>query len=118
MMEYRHPVARSKAVRFFICRRDGLVRRTIHRKPVGHPAARLIRWVISATCLSSCTVPSWSTAACQAAAGSIAMARSSAPVMAQPQLNSAVRHREESDSRCVISSWLAPAPVPTCTSRR
>jgi len=29
--EYRHPVAFSKAVRFFSCRRDGFVRRTIHR---------------------------------------------------------------------------------------
>jgi hypothetical protein len=25
MMEYRHPVARSKAVRFLACRRDGLL---------------------------------------------------------------------------------------------
>ena len=40
MMEYRQPVARSKAVRFLACRRDGLVRRTIHRSPAGHPAAR------------------------------------------------------------------------------
>jgi hypothetical protein len=30
MMEYRQPVARSKAVRFLACRRDGLERRTIH----------------------------------------------------------------------------------------
>ena len=34
-MEYRQPVARSKAVRFLACRRDGLVRRTIHRSPAG-----------------------------------------------------------------------------------
>jgi hypothetical protein len=70
MMEYRQPVARSKAVRFLICRRDGLVRRTIHRRPSGQPAALLSRCVISATCLSSCTTPSWSTAVCQALAGS------------------------------------------------
>jgi hypothetical protein len=65
MTEHRLPVARSKAVRFFICRHDGFVRRTIHRKP----AARLSRWVISATCLSCCTMPSWSTTAHHAAAG-------------------------------------------------
>jgi hypothetical protein len=41
MIEYRHPVTFSWAVRFFICRRDGLVRRTIHRSPSGHPAARV-----------------------------------------------------------------------------
>ena len=109
MMEYRQPVAFSKAVRFFACRRDGLVRRTIHRSPSGQPAARLVRWVISATCLSSCTTPSWSTAACQAA-GSSPIACSSASVIAQPQVNSTVRRREASDSRWLISSWLAPAP--------
>jgi hypothetical protein len=43
MMAYRHPVARSKAVSFFAWRRAGLVRRTIHRKPCGQPAALLIR---------------------------------------------------------------------------
>ena len=76
MMEYRQPAARSKAVRFLDCRREGFVRRTIHRRPSAR-AARLIRWVISATCLSSCTTPSWSTAACQAAAGSRGIACSS-----------------------------------------
>jgi len=35
MMEYRQPVAFSKAVGFLACRRDGLVRRTIHRSPAG-----------------------------------------------------------------------------------
>src|SRR3954469_4568843 len=30
MIEYRQPVARSKAVRFLACRRNGLERRTIH----------------------------------------------------------------------------------------
>ena len=39
MMEYRQPVAFSKAVRFLACLREGLVRRTIHRKPCGQPAA-------------------------------------------------------------------------------
>jgi hypothetical protein len=53
-------------VRFLACRRDGLVRRTIHRRPGGQFPARLIRRVISATAVFSCTVPSWSTAACQA----------------------------------------------------
>ena len=110
MMEYRQPVALSKAVRFLACRREGLVRRTIHRSPAGQPAARLIRWVISATCLSSCTAPSWSTAACQADAGSSLIACSSASVIIQPQVNSTVRRRDDSDSRWVISSWLAPAP--------
>src|SRR5216683_5644467 len=108
MMEYRHPVARSKAVRFPACRREGLVRRTTHRSPEGHPAARLVRWVISATCLSSCTAPSWSTAACQAVTGSSLIACSSAPVMAQPQVNSTVRRLDDNDSRWVMSSWLAP----------
>ena len=117
MMEYRQPVARSKAVRFLACRRDGLVRRTIHRSPAGQPAARLSRWVISATCLSSCTAPSWSTAACQAAAGSSPIACSSASVIAQPQVNSTVRRRDDSDSRWLISSWLAPAPSTRTSSR-
>ena len=117
MMEYRQPVARSKAVRFLACRRDGLVRRTIHRSPAGQFPARLSRWVISATCLSSCTTPSWSTAACQAAAGSSPIACSSASVIAQPQVNSTVRRREDSDSRWVISSWLAPAPSTRTSSR-
>ena len=53
MMEYRQPVAFSKAVRFCACRRDGFVRRTIQRRASGQLAARLSRWVISATCLSS-----------------------------------------------------------------
>ncbi len=30
--------------------------------------------------------------------------------MAQPQVNSTVRRRVHSDSRWLISSWLAPAP--------
>jgi signal transduction histidine kinase len=47
MMEYRQPVAFPKAVRLLACRRDGLVRRTIHRKPAGHAPARLSRWVTS-----------------------------------------------------------------------
>ena len=117
MMEYRHPVARSKAVRFLACRREGLVRRTIHRSPAGQPAARPSRWVTSATCLSSCTAPSWSTAACQAAAGSSPIACSSAAVIAQPQVNSTVRRRDDSDSRWLISSWLAPAPSTRTSSR-
>jgi hypothetical protein len=72
-------------VRFLAWRRDGLVRRTIHRRPAGQPAARDSRWVVSATCLSSCTAPSWSSPACQVAAGSSRIACSSVPVMAQPQ---------------------------------
>ncbi len=43
MMEYRQPVAFSNAVRVGICRRDGFVRRTIHSRPCGQPAARVIR---------------------------------------------------------------------------
>jgi len=58
MMEYRQPVARSKAVRFLARRRDGLVRRTIHRSPAGQYPARLSRRVTSATCLSCWTAPS------------------------------------------------------------
>ena len=38
MMEYRQPVARSNAVRFFICLRKGLVRRAIQLSSAGHPA--------------------------------------------------------------------------------
>jgi regulator of RNase E activity RraA len=79
MMEYRQPVARSKAVWFLICRRDGFVRRTIHRSPAGQPPTRLSRWVTSATCLSSWTVPSWATAACQAVAVSSLIACSPGP---------------------------------------
>ena len=37
--------------------------------------------------------------------------------MAQPQVNSTVRRRLASDSRCVISSWLAPAPSTRTSSR-
>jgi len=85
MMEYRQPVARSKAVRFLAWRRDGLVRRTIHRSAAGQRPARLSRWVISAMCLSSCTSPSWSTAACHAVAGSSPIASSSPAVIIQPE---------------------------------
>ena len=38
------------------------------------------------------------------------MACSSDWVMAHPQVNSTVRRRDDSDSRCLMSSWLAPAP--------
>ena len=117
MSEYRQSADRSKAVRFFIWRRDGFVRRTIHRSPAGQPTARLIRCVTSATCRFSCTVPSWSTAACQAVAGSSLIACSSASVIIQPQVNSTVRRRPASDSRCAISSWLAPAPSTRTSSR-
>ena len=37
--------------------------------------------------------------------------------MAQPQVNSTVRRRLVSDSRCAISSWLAPAPSTRTSSR-
>ena len=77
MMEYRHPVTRSKAVRFLACRRDGLVRRTIHRSPAGQRPARRIRWVIS---------------------GSSRIACSSASVMAQPQVKSTWRRGVARDS--------------------
>ncbi len=43
MMEYRQPVSRSQTVRFLAWRREGFVRRTIHRSPAGHPAARRSR---------------------------------------------------------------------------
>jgi hypothetical protein len=117
MIEYRHPVAFSKAVRFLACRRAGFVRRTIHRSPSGHRPARLIRCVISATCLSSCTSPSWSRPGCQAVAGSILIASSSAGVIIHPQVNGTVRRGVASDSRCAISSWLAPAPSTRTSSR-
>src|ERR1019366_378178 len=84
MMEYRHPVAFSQAVRFFACLREGFARRTIHRRPPGHLPARLIRCVTSATCLSfsaTCLsfsgLPSWQIPGFQAEAGSILMASSS-----------------------------------------
>ena len=38
------------------------------------------------------------------------MASSSAAVIIQPQVNSTVRRGEDIDSRCLTSSWLAPAP--------
>src|SRR5438045_9684665 len=48
MMEYRHPVARSKAVRFLAWRRDGLVRRTIHRRLAGEYRAGTSTQVVMA----------------------------------------------------------------------
>jgi hypothetical protein len=69
-MEYRQPVARSKAVRFLAYRRDGPGAAYDPPQPGGQAAARLSRWVISATCLSCCTAPSWFTAPCQPVAGS------------------------------------------------
>ena len=104
MIEYRQPVFFSKAVRLGICRRDGLVRRAIHRKPCGQSAARLVRWVISATAVSFCTVPSWSTACFHADAGSFLIAASSASVIIHPQVNSTVRRRVPNDSRCLTRS--------------
>ena len=38
------------------------------------------------------------------------MASSSAAVIIQPQVNSRIRRGEDSVSRCLTSSWLAPAP--------
>ena len=38
------------------------------------------------------------------------MASSSAAVIIQPQVNSAFRRGEDMASRCLMSSWLAPAP--------
>jgi hypothetical protein len=45
------------------------------------------------------------------------MACSSASVIAQPQVNSTVQRRDDSDSRWLISSWLAPAPSTRTSSR-
>ena len=45
------------------------------------------------------------------------MAFSSAGVIIQPQVNSTVRRAVDSDSRWVISSWLAPAPSTRTSSR-
>ena len=45
------------------------------------------------------------------------MASSSAAVIIQPQVNSTVRRGEDSDSRCLMSSWLAPAPSTRTSSR-
>jgi hypothetical protein len=39
------------------------------------------------------------------------IAASSALVIIQPQVNRTVRRGEDIDSRCLISSWLAPAPL-------
>jgi hypothetical protein len=50
-------------------------------------------------------------------AGSSPIARSSAPVMAQPQVNSTWRRDVARDSKWVISSWLAPAPSIRISSR-
>jgi hypothetical protein len=99
MMEYRHPAFRSKAVRFYTCRPDGLVRRTIQRRPSGQMPARLIRCVISATCLSGYTRPSWPTASFHAEPGSYAIASSSAPVIAHPTVNRTFRRGLAIDSR-------------------
>ena len=38
------------------------------------------------------------------------MASSSAAVIIQPQVNSTFRRGEDRDSRCLMRSWLAPAP--------
>ena len=38
------------------------------------------------------------------------IASSSAPVIIHPQVNSTLRRGEDIDSRCLMRSWLAPAP--------
>jgi hypothetical protein len=93
-----------------ICRRDGFTRRAIQRSPSGQFPARLIRCVISATSLSSSMSPSWAIPGFHASAGSRMIAASSAAVIIQPQVNSTVFRGEDMASRCLISSWLAPAP--------
>ena len=110
MMEYRQPVSFSQAVRFLICRRDGFTWRTIHRRPSGQFSALVIRCVISATALSSPTLPSWAVPGFHAPAGRSLMASSSAAVIIHPQVNRTFRRGERRDSRCFTSSWLAPAP--------
>jgi len=110
MIECRQPVFFSYAVRLAIWRRDGLTRRTIHRSPPGQFPARLIRRVISAACLSCSIAPSCPMPGFHAAAGTCPMASSSAAVIIQPQVNSTLRRGHDIDSRCLMSSWLAPAP--------
>ena len=97
-------------MRFLICRRDGFTLRAIHRSPPGQFPARLIRSVISATSLSSSMVPSWAMPGFHAPPGTCMIAASPAGVIIHPQVNSRIRRGEDSDSRCFMSSWLAPAP--------
>ena len=97
-------------MRFRRCRRDGLTRRAIHRSPSGQFPALVIRPVISATSLSGSAVPSWPVPGFHASAGTCRMASSSATVIIHPQVNSKTRRGEDIDSRCLMSSWLAPAP--------
>ena len=42
--------------------------------------------------------------------GTCMIAASSAGVIIHPQVNSTFRRGEDIDSRCLMSSWLAPAP--------
>jgi hypothetical protein len=92
-------------------------RRTVQRRPAAHFPARLIRWMISATCLFSSGWPCRSTPGFHASAGSWAMASSSVAVIAQPQVNSTCRRGEAIGSRCSMRSWVAPAPSTRTISR-
>jgi hypothetical protein len=59
----------------------------------------------------SCPVPpSWAMPGFRAPAGIWRMASSSVMVIIQPQVNGRARRSEDRDSRCLASSWLAPAP--------
>jgi hypothetical protein len=110
VMEYFQPAFFSKAVMFFLWRRDGFTRRAMNRSPSGQSSALLMRWVISAQSLSSSSPPSWSRPGCQALPGRAAIASSSAGRMVQPQVNSIVMRFVDRESRCFTRSWLAPAP--------
>jgi hypothetical protein len=101
-----------------ICRRDGFARRAIQRSPPGHFPARVIRSVISATSLSSSAAPSWPAPGFHADSGTRMIAASSASVIIQPQVNRTFRRGEDMLSRCLMSSWLAPAPPARTTTLR
>jgi hypothetical protein len=107
VMEYFQPAFFSKAVMFFLWRRDGFTRRAMYRSPPGQSSALLMRWVISAQSLSSSSPPSWSRPGCQALPGRAAIASPSAGRMVQPQVNSTVMRLVDRESRCFTRPWLA-----------
>ena len=88
-----------------------MTRRTIHRSPPGQFPARLSRRVISATSLSSSMPPSWATPGFHASAGSFAdgvlIGCSDHPAAGEEHRPP---RRGRCASRCLTSSWLAPAP--------
>ena len=75
--------------------------------------------MISATSLSSSRLPSCAVPGSHAPPGTCRIASSSLPVIIHPQVNSSVFLGDDSVSRCLTRSWLAPAPsIRTRTFRR